>query len=79
MKDQDAALADALIRLKREGFTPRGDVIVAFTADEDAGGDANGPAFLLKSHRDLIDAAIVYNFDGGGGTTKNGKRQLFEV
>lgn len=79
MKDQIAAMADALIRLKREGFTPKGDIIVAFTADEEAGGDANGPAFLLKSHRDLIDAGIVYNFDGGGGITKNGKRQLFEI
>ena len=79
MKDQDAALTEALIRLKREGFVPKGDIIVAFTADEEAGGDANGPAFLLKSHRELIDAAIAYNFDGGGGITKGGKRLLFEV
>jgi acetylornithine deacetylase/succinyl-diaminopimelate desuccinylase-like protein len=79
MKDGDAALVESLIRLKREKFVPDRDVIVAFTADEEAGGDANGPAFLLKEHRDLIDAAMVVNLDGGGGNTKHGERQFFEV
>jgi len=79
MKDGDAALAESLIRLKREKFIPDHDVIVAFTADEEAGGDANGPAFLLKEHRDLIDAALVVNLDGGGGNTKNGERLFYEV
>ncbi len=79
MKDGDAALIESLIRLKREKYMPRRDVIVAFTADEEAGGDANGPAFLLREHRGLIDAALVVNLDGGGGNTKNGERQFFEV
>ena len=79
MKDGDAALVETLIRLKREHFKPERDLIVAFTADEEAGGDANGPAFLLKEHRDLIDAGLVINLDGGGGDYKNGERQLFEV
>jgi acetylornithine deacetylase/succinyl-diaminopimelate desuccinylase-like protein len=79
MKDGDAALVESLIRLKREKFVPDHDVIVAFTADEEAGGDSNGPAFLLKEHRDLIDAALVVNLDGGGGNTKNGERVFFEV
>jgi acetylornithine deacetylase/succinyl-diaminopimelate desuccinylase-like protein len=79
MKDGDAALVESLIRLKREKFVPDHDVIVAFTADEEAGGDANGPAFLLKEHRDLIDAALVVNLDGGGGSTQNGQRRFFEV
>jgi acetylornithine deacetylase/succinyl-diaminopimelate desuccinylase-like protein len=79
MKDGDAALVESLIRLRREWFTPEHDIIVAFTADEEAGGDANGPAFLLKEHRDLIEAALVVNLDGGGGNTKNGVRQFFEV
>ena len=79
MKDGDAALAESLIRLKREKFVPDHDVIVAFTADEEAGGDSNGPAFLLKEHRDLIDAAMVVNLDGGGGGTRNGERQFYEI
>lgn len=79
MKDGDAALVESLIRLKRERFVPDRDLIVAFTADEEAGGDSNGPAFLLKDHRDLIDARMVVNLDGAGGNTKNGERQFFEV
>jgi acetylornithine deacetylase/succinyl-diaminopimelate desuccinylase-like protein len=79
MKDGDAALVESLIRLKREKFVPDRDVIVAFTADEEAGGDSNGPAFLLKDHRDLIDAAMVVNLDGGGGGTKNGERQFYRI
>ncbi|MGC2031736.1 MAG: M20/M25/M40 family metallo-hydrolase [Steroidobacteraceae bacterium] len=79
MKDGDAALVESLVRLKREKFVPDRDVIVAFTADEEAGGDANGPAFLLGEHRELINAGLVVNLDGGGGNTKNGGRQFFEV
>ena len=76
MKDGDAALVESLIRLKREHFVPDRDVIFAFTADEEAGGDSNGPAFLLKEHRDLIDAALVINLDGGGGNLENGQRAV---
>ena len=79
MKDGDAALAATLVRLKKEGFVPRRDIIAAFTADEEAGGDANGPAFLLKEHRDLIDASLVLNLDGGGGNLKTGKPLYFEL
>jgi acetylornithine deacetylase/succinyl-diaminopimelate desuccinylase-like protein len=79
MKDGDAALAESLIRLKRERFVPERDIIVAFTADEEAGGDSNGPAFLLREHRDLIDAELAINLDGGGGNLKNGVPFYFEV
>jgi acetylornithine deacetylase/succinyl-diaminopimelate desuccinylase-like protein len=79
MKDGDAALLEALIRLKREHFVPARDVIAAFTADEEAGGDSNGPAFLLKEHRELVDAALTVNLDGGGGAFKDGKRVYFEM
>ncbi len=79
MKDGDAALADALIRLKRQGYAPDRDIIVMFTADEEAGGDANGPTWLLKNHRDLIDAETAYNLDGGGGATKGDRRLFYEV
>jgi acetylornithine deacetylase/succinyl-diaminopimelate desuccinylase-like protein len=79
MKDGDAALVEALIRLKRERFVPDRDIIAAFTADEEAGGDANGPQFLLENHRELIDAELAINLDGGGGNYKDGKRQSFDL
>lgn len=79
MKDGDAALIEALIRLKRERFVPARDLIVAFTADEEAGGDANGPAFLLKNHRELIDAAMAINLDGSRGVYQDGRRLYFQL
>jgi acetylornithine deacetylase/succinyl-diaminopimelate desuccinylase-like protein len=79
MKNGVAALAATLVRLKRERFVPERDLIVAFTADEEAGGDANGPAFLLKDRRELVDASVVVNLDGGGGATIDGQRRYFEI
>jgi acetylornithine deacetylase/succinyl-diaminopimelate desuccinylase-like protein len=60
-----------LIRLKREGFQPKRDVIVALTADEE-GGDSNGVQWLVASHRELIDADLAIN-EGGGGSIKDGR------
>jgi acetylornithine deacetylase/succinyl-diaminopimelate desuccinylase-like protein len=79
MKGGIAALAATMVRLKREGYTPPRDIIAAFTADEEAGGDSNGVAFLLKEHRNLIDAPLALNLDGGGGALKNGKPLFFEL
>jgi acetylornithine deacetylase/succinyl-diaminopimelate desuccinylase-like protein len=79
MKDGDAAMLETLIRLKREHFVPARDIIVAFTSDEEAGGDANGPAFLLKEQRELIDAEVAVNLDGGGGSSKNGERLFYNI
>jgi acetylornithine deacetylase/succinyl-diaminopimelate desuccinylase-like protein len=60
-----------LIRYRREGLRPRRDIIVALTADEEAG-EHNGVEVLLKERRALIDAELALN-EGGGGTMRNGK------
>lgn len=78
MKNSDATMIESLIRLRREGFKPERDLIVALTADEEAGGGANGPEFLLAKHRDLIDAEWAVNLDGGGGAYRNGERAYLE-
>lgn len=72
MKDDDAILVAALIRLKQEGYQPDRDLILALTADEE-GGKSNGVDWLLKNHRDLTDAEFALNGDGGGLDTENGK------
>lgn len=66
-----------LLRLKGEGFVPTRDVIVALTADEE-GGPANGVDWLIKNHRDLVDAAYVIN-EGGGGALRDGRPFLHSV
>lgn len=79
MKDEDAAVAATLIRLKKEGYVPDRDIIVAFTADEEVGLEQDGPAFLLKEHRDLVDAGLVINPDGDSGEMINGKRMDYGI
>ena len=79
MKDQDAAVAASLIRLKKEGFVPDRDIIVAFTADEEVGLEQDGPAFLLREHRDLVDAGLVINPDGASGEIVGGKKVDFSI
>ncbi len=72
MKVHDAALVTTFLRFRQEGYRPDRDVILALTADEE-GGKSNGVDWLLKNHRDLIDAAFVLNADAGGVTTLHGK------
>jgi acetylornithine deacetylase/succinyl-diaminopimelate desuccinylase-like protein len=72
MKVNDAILITTFIRFHREGYRPDRDIILALTADEE-GGKSNGVDWLVKNHRDLIDAEFVLNADAGGVTTANGK------
>ncbi len=72
VKDGDAALVTSLILLKRAGYVPKRDLIVALTADEEGGGD-NGVDWLLKNRRDLVDAGVVINPDAGGVVLKGGR------
>src|ERR1700748_3491936 len=79
MKDADAAVAASLIRLKKEGFVPDRDIIVMFSADEEVGLEQDGPNFMVTQKRDLVDAGLVINPDGGSGEIKNGKRLDFAI
>ncbi len=79
MKGQDAAVLATLIRLKKEGYVPDRDIIVAFTADEEAGGDANGVRWLFQEHRDLVDAGLVVNPDGGEAAIKSARKLYVAV
>ena len=78
MKDGDAIMTATLIRMKKEGYVPSRDIILAMTADEE-GGTSNGVDWLIKNHRELIDAEFVLNHDGGGVLADHGKPIMMEV
>jgi acetylornithine deacetylase/succinyl-diaminopimelate desuccinylase-like protein len=65
-----AIFAAAFAQLKREGFVPDRDLVLALTTGEEQGTNesSNGIMWLLKHHRALIDAAYVINGDVGGGS-----------
>jgi len=78
MKSGDAIFVTTLIRFKNENYQPDRDIILVLTADEE-GGKSNGVDWLLKNHRDLIDAEYVLNADGGGVYTRDGKPVIVTV
>jgi acetylornithine deacetylase/succinyl-diaminopimelate desuccinylase-like protein len=61
-KAMAAAFVAAMVRYKREGFVPARDVILVLETDEE-GLDQNvvGMQWLLKNHRDLLDAELALN------------------
>jgi acetylornithine deacetylase/succinyl-diaminopimelate desuccinylase-like protein len=78
IKESDAASIVSFIRLKREGFVPDRDIVLALTAGEE-GGDFNGVNWLLQNHREMIDGEFVLNADAGGVVTRAARLVMMGV
>jgi carboxypeptidase PM20D1 len=73
MKMDDALAVAALIELKREGYKPRRDIVLAFSGDEET--TMKTTQALAK---ELANAEMVLNVDGTGGQLDSeGKPQYF--
>src|SRR5271170_876690 len=77
-KAQAAVWIANLIQYRKEGFKPDRDLIVALTADEEGGGPYNGVDWLIKNHRELIDADFALN-EGGFGEETGGKKVANDI
>ncbi len=60
-----AQLTSTFIRLKKEGFVPNRDLIIAFSGDEETGMDTT--RMLAYERPDLAKAEFALNSDAGGG------------
>jgi len=68
-----SAFVANLIRYKQEGYKPDRNIILALETDEEIlDRDALGIQWLLKNHRDLIEAEFALN-EGGPVGLKNGR------
>ncbi|MET7833384.1 Acetylornithine deacetylase/Succinyl-diaminopimelate desuccinylase [Micromonospora sediminicola] len=65
MKDFDAMVLAVVRDWQRTGVRPRRDVVLAFTADEEAGSDY-GAHFLTQRHRGLFDGCTEAIGEVGG-------------
>ncbi len=71
-------LTTTFLRLKKEGFVPKRDLIIAFTGDEETGMLTTRD--LATTHRALIDAEFVLNSDDGGGfLNEKGEPQYLDI
>ncbi|NJR78565.1 M20/M25/M40 family metallo-hydrolase [Sphingomonas corticis] len=70
----DAAIATAaLLKMKRDGYRPRRDIVLAFSGDEET--RMKTSAAIAEQ---LKNAELVLNIDGGGGRyAEDGKPQFF--
>jgi acetylornithine deacetylase/succinyl-diaminopimelate desuccinylase-like protein len=74
MKDMDAMTLAVIRQRLREGRRPPRDVVLAFLADEEAGG-AWGAHYLADNHRDLFDGVTeAISEVGGFSATIGGQR-----
>jgi acetylornithine deacetylase/succinyl-diaminopimelate desuccinylase-like protein len=78
MKSGDADVVESFIRMRREGFVPKRDIVFAMTADEE-GGKSNGVDWLLNNRPELMQADFVLNPDAGGVELRDGKASEMDV
>lgn len=65
MKDFDAMVLAVVRHWRRTGYRPPRDVVLAFTADEEAGGEY-GAHFLVREHPDLLEGCTEAIGEVGG-------------
>jgi acetylornithine deacetylase/succinyl-diaminopimelate desuccinylase-like protein len=79
MKDMDAMVLAVLRQRMREGRTPPRDIVLAFLADEEAGGTW-GAQFLVDKHPELFaDCSEAISEVGGFSFTVNDDRRLYLI
>ena len=74
MKNMDAMIIAAIRHLHREKISPRRDLIIAFFADEEAGGDY-GSGWMVQNHPEVFAGAEEAISEVGGFSVDiNGRR-----
>jgi acetylornithine deacetylase/succinyl-diaminopimelate desuccinylase-like protein len=76
MKDMDAMMLAVFRQRLREGRKPPRDVVLAFLADEEAGGDY-GAGWLVEKHPELFDGVTEAIGEVGGFSTTIGGQRLY--
>jgi acetylornithine deacetylase/succinyl-diaminopimelate desuccinylase-like protein len=76
MKDMDAMMLAVVRQRLREGRPPARDIVLAFTADEEAGGTW-GAGWLVDHHPDLFEGVTEAVGEVGGFSITLGRQRLY--
>jgi acetylornithine deacetylase/succinyl-diaminopimelate desuccinylase-like protein len=76
MKDMDAMMLAVMRQRLREGRKPKRDVVLAFTADEEAGGKW-GAGFLTQEHPGLFEGVTEAIGEVGGFSVPIGDQRIY--
>ena len=78
MKDMDAIMLAVARQRIREGRKPARDVVLAFTADEEAGGNW-GARFLIEQHAEYFEGVTEAIGEVGGFSVPVGEQRVYAV
>jgi acetylornithine deacetylase/succinyl-diaminopimelate desuccinylase-like protein len=78
MKDMDAIMLAVARQRLREGRKPARDVVLAFTADEEAGGNW-GAKFLVEQHAEYFEGVTEAIGEVGGFSMPVGDQRVYAV
>jgi acetylornithine deacetylase/succinyl-diaminopimelate desuccinylase-like protein len=78
MKDMDAMILAVVRQRMQEGRRPARDVVLAFTADEEAGGTW-GAQWLVNSHVDLFEGVTEAIGEVGGFSATLGGQRMYLI
>ncbi|WP_425827781.1 M20/M25/M40 family metallo-hydrolase [Streptomyces fractus] len=79
MKNMDAMILATVRQWARVGFRPRRDIVIAFTADEEASAE-DGSGFLADQHPDLFEGCTEGISESGAFTFHDGSgKQLYPI
>jgi acetylornithine deacetylase/succinyl-diaminopimelate desuccinylase-like protein len=76
MKDMDAMVLAVIRQRLREGRKPKRDVVLAFTADEEAGGKW-GAGFMTREHPGLFEGVTEAIGEVGGFSVAIGDQRMY--
>ncbi len=72
-KAMAAIWVDLMTRLRREGFRPRRSIKMALTCGEETSNRVNGVDYLLRNHREWMQADFAINEGAGGILSPDGR------
>ncbi len=78
MKDSDAALVATFLRLRKEGYKPHRDLVLALTADEE-GGKFNGRCLAAAHPSRTGRCGLRHQSDSGGVELDHGRPVVADV